>query len=293
MLAVAALLALTLTPASAQDSADADIVAAKAAFDRGDATRLAAIAPRVQGHVLAPYVAFWQLELSLGSVSSASVEAFLQKWAGTPFADRLALDWLKSRARAGDWDAFAAVYPPRAAVDTELACDAVQLRRRQDGDAALAGAKPLWFTGSSTPDACEPLFAALIAQKSITEDDRIARLRLASESGNQRLVRALGDALPGAARVKAADFAGVERDPQRALARGHFQWKQRGGEVLALYALERAARADASTAHKSWIKWRDRLGTQARAYGNARIAFLGARQLDPQADAWYREADVA
>ena len=55
--------AFALSPACAQNPADADVVAAKAAFDKGDAARLASIAPKVQGHVLAPYVRLWQLEL--------------------------------------------------------------------------------------------------------------------------------------------------------------------------------------------------------------------------------------
>jgi len=293
MAAALAIGAMLASPSFAQNPADADIVAAKAAFDRGDAVRLASIAPRVQGHVLAPYVTYWQLELGIDTADAATLRAFVQRWAGTPFAERLRIDWLKSRARAGDWAAFAADYPAEPPADVELACDTVQWHRQRDGDSALAEAKPLWFSGQSTPDACEPLFAALIAQKSINEDERIARLRLASENGNLRLVRALADALPGAARVKASEFAGIDRDPQRALARGQFDWKRRDGQVLALYALERAARIDAVDAHRSWVKWRGRLPAEARAYGNARIAYLGARQLDPDALAWYGEADTA
>ena len=94
-------------PASAQGT-DADILAARAAFDRGDAAALAAIAPRVADHVLAPYVAMWQLDLAVDTVDPQAVHAFLRRWAGTPLADRLAADWLKSRARRGDWQAFVA-----------------------------------------------------------------------------------------------------------------------------------------------------------------------------------------
>ena len=87
--------ALTLSPVCAQNPADADIVAAKAAFDKGDAAKLAAIAPRVKGHVLAPYVAFWQLELGIDTADAATVQVFLRRWAGTPIGDRHAVDWLK------------------------------------------------------------------------------------------------------------------------------------------------------------------------------------------------------
>src|SRR5690349_5326269 len=44
---------------------DADFLAARAAFDKGDRAKLAAVAPRLGNHVLAPYVAYWQLRLGL------------------------------------------------------------------------------------------------------------------------------------------------------------------------------------------------------------------------------------
>ena len=59
--------------------------------------------------------------------------------------------------------------------------------RQHEGVAALGAAKPLWFTGQSTPDACEPLFAALLAKGELSSADRRARFRLATEAGNVRL----------------------------------------------------------------------------------------------------------
>jgi soluble lytic murein transglycosylase len=278
--------------AHAQNPADADVLAAKAAYERGDAAALARIAPRTAAHALAPYVALWQLELALDTVDADRVHEFLRRHAGTPLADRLAVDWLKSRARRGDWVAFASEFPPRTTPDAELACDAVQYHRQRDGEAALAEAKPLWFNGQSLPDACEALFADLAARNMLSPDDRIARLRLATEGGNWKLAHALAETLPGEARVKPQELAALDRDPGHALARGQFAWKRASGQVLVLYALERAGRSDAADAHASWIKWRDRLPDEARGYGNARIAYLGARKLEPQAYLWYRQADV-
>ncbi len=290
----AALCALCLAGAArAQNPADADVVAAKAAFDRGDARALARVAPRTGGHVLAPYVEAWQLTLALDSVEGSVVDAFLKRYPDAPFADRLQADWMKALARRGDWAAFATQWPPRAGPDTELRCDDIAYRRQREGDAVLAEAKPLWFTGQSTPDACEPLFAALIGSGALARDDRIARLRLAAEASNLRLVRALGDALPGNARVKPAEFVAIDGNPQHALARGSFAWATPSGQVQALYALERAGRADADAAHAAWLKWRGKLPAEARDYGNLRIAYLGARALEPEASRWFAEALVS
>src|SRR5215475_12912658 len=81
-----------------------------------------------------------------------------------------------------------------------------------DGEEALKAAKPLWFTDKATPDACDPLFAALIAKSVITTEDRRARFRLAVEGGNVRVAQAIAADLPAAERIVAQDFARVDRN---------------------------------------------------------------------------------
>ncbi len=276
--------------AQAASRADADFMAARAAFDRGDGGRLEALAPQLAGHVLEPYVAYWRLKVKLEGAADDEVRAFLARWPDTPLADRLQVEWLKLLAKRGQWAAFATLYPPRNGEDVELACYAIQYRRSLDGDGALAAAKPLWLTGQSTPESCEPLFAALIANGELSSAERRARFRLATEAGNVRLVQSLALDLPPDERITAREFGAVDANPARALASGEFRWKQQGGRDLALYVLERAARTDAGAVRAAWEKQRPRLPDSERLYGNARIAFHAARQLLPQANDWFREA---
>jgi len=278
-------------PAAAQS--DKDFLAARTAFERGDRSRLDALAPKLADHVLAPYVEFWQRKLRLDSPTDAEIGAYLSRWPKTPLADRLRVDWLKVQGKRAQWSAFAAEYPPPAGEDIELACYGLQYRRQRDGDGVLADAKPLWFTGQATPEACEPLFGALIAKGELTLEDRRARFRLATEAGNVRVARAIAMDMPPADRVTAREFAPVDASPGPALARGEFRWKQQGGRDLALYALERAARSDAAGVRAAWEKQRNRLSEADRLYGNARIAFHAARQQNPLAAEWFREAGNA
>ncbi len=293
--AVALVFALALGgaagPAAAQG--DADFLAARAAFDRGDRLRLDALAPRLADHVLVPYVEFWQLKLRLDTAGDDEVRGFLARWSQTPVADRLRTEWLKALGKRGRWATFGAEYAASAGEDVELGCYAIQYRYQQDGDRALAPAKALWFTGQATPDACEPLFAALIAKGELTPEDRRARFRLATEAGNVRLAQSIAVELPGGSRIAAHDFAKVDRNAARALEAGDFRWKLPGGRELALYALERAARTDAQGVRAAWVRQRSQLPEPDRAYGNARIAYHAARQLAPQAAQWFREADTA
>ena len=278
-----------LVAATAVAQGDMDFLAARTAFERGDRSRLDALAPKLADHVLAPYVEYWQQKLRIDSATDGEINAYLDRWPKTPLADRLRVEWLKSLGKRGQWASFATLYSPLPGEDVELACYGVQYRRQRDGDAALADAKPLWFTGQSTPDSCEPLFAALIAKGELTVADRRARFRLATEAGNVRLAQSIAADLPPNDRITARDFARVEASPGPSLARGSFRWEGHGGSDLALYALERAARTDAAGVRAAWEKLRNRLSEADRLYGNARIAFHAARQQNPQAAEWYRE----
>ncbi|MEO8674992.1 MAG: transglycosylase SLT domain-containing protein [Casimicrobiaceae bacterium] len=286
---MAAALALAAGAArAAPEPSDDDFLAAKAAFERGQRSRLDTLGPKLAGHALESYVEFWRLSTRLDTAGTGEVEEFLAKWPDSPLADRLRVDYLKALGKRGDWAAFRAMYPPPAGEDVELTCYAIQQRRQREGDAALAAAKPLWFNAQSTPDSCESLFAALISNGGLSIADRRARFRLAAEAGSVRLALTIAVNLPPADGIGTREFAQAERDPAGALAKADV--KSRGGRLLALYALERTARNDATGARTSWEKLRERLPDADRLYGNARIAYHAARQLNPRANDWYREA---
>jgi len=280
-------------PPPATVASDADFLAARAAYEHGDRAKLDAAVGKFAGYPLLPYVEYWRLKVRLDSAGDDEIRAYLARWPNTPLADRLRAEWLKSLGKRGQWSAFAALYPPGTGEDVELTCYAIQMRWQREGDSALEPSKALYATAQNTPEACEPLFAALIARGDITPADRIARFRLATEAGNVRLAQVIAIDLPRDDRISGAELLRTERDPARALAKGDFRWNQRGGRELALYALERAARTDAAGVRAAWEKQRNRLPAADRLYGNARLAYHAARQLDPRAGDWYREAEGA
>jgi len=257
----------------AAQGTDADVVAAKAAYERGDRVRLDAAAPRAKGHVLEPYVAYWQLKVGLDTAEPDAVRAEIARLAGTPLAERATADWLRVLGKRGDWTRFAAFHVAGTyADDVEITCYAHQAARSRDGDAALAAAKPLWFTGQATPDACEPLFAALAARGTLTLDDRWARYRLALEAGSLRLAQQVAGDLPTADRIDARDFRRVDAKPAAELAQGAFRWKFRDGRELALFAPQVRALGVRLRAHRDIFagchrhRARDQRGAQ-RTFG--------------------------
>jgi soluble lytic murein transglycosylase len=279
-----------LTSCAASAQSDADLQAARTAYEKGDRSKLAQLAPRLSAHVLAPYVEYWQMKLAIDETPPIAIRAFLDRYPTSPLADRLRIDWLKSLARRGDWNSFAKDYPPPSSSDDiELACYGVHYRWQRDGDEALAAARPLWFSAQSSPDVCDPLFDALQKRGDLTSIDRRARFRLASEANNLRLAQSLGADQPDDERITERELTAIARDPVAALTKGAFAWSTPAGKELALYALERAARNDAGAARSPWVQWRDRLPLADRRYGNARIAYHAARQLNPLANDWFRE----
>src|SRR5690242_2090512 len=103
---VVAIVVFAATHASAQS--DADFLAAKAAFERGDWRKLDALAPSVAGHPLERYVRYWQLRSRLDDASAEAVQSFIARYPDGPLADRLRVEWLKELGKRGDWDRFAA-----------------------------------------------------------------------------------------------------------------------------------------------------------------------------------------
>jgi soluble lytic murein transglycosylase len=283
-----ALLALLATAIPAR-AGDADFLAARAAFERNDEKALAALQPALAGHVLAPYVEYWRLKLGLDVAEQREVRDFLARNAGTPLADQLRSDWLKLLGLKGQWALFAQDYVQGPNDDTELACYAIQARREREGDAALAAAKPFWFTGKATPESCAPLFAMLFFKGELKDADRWARMRLASEAGSTRLVQTL--ALDGG--IPEKELRRVDNNPLAALQAGGFSSRQAAGRELALIALERSARRDPGATRAAWVKVRAQLAEPDRRYGDGRLAFHGARQLVPEANLWFREAGGA
>ena len=95
---IASLLALAavLCGSPAMAASDDDFLAAREAFRVGDARKLDMYAGRLQGHVLHPYVAYWQLRLRLEDASPTEIRRFIVTHSDTLLASRLLSDWLRT-----------------------------------------------------------------------------------------------------------------------------------------------------------------------------------------------------
>lgn len=289
---------LTASTAAAAAS-DADFLAARDAYIRDKQARLDVYATRLHGHVLEPYVAYWQLLLRLQAADadiealSASARGFLTRHRGTLLADRLRAEWLRRLGEAGQWDVFRVEYPNLVQRENDLVCYSLRARLRFDDATAIEEARRFWLTGNDLADSCTPLFDGLIASGSIPVDDLWRRLRLALEAGNNTLAGHVSQQLPPGDQIDQRTLQAVVAQPQRYLERTAHAFDQRASRELAIAALIRVARQQPDDAVGVWRSYAQHFSAEDRTYVWSQIALHAARKHHPDAVRWFDEAGTA
>jgi len=268
---------------------DEDILAAREAYLAGNAARLETHAQRLQGHLLEPYVAYWQLSLTLGEAAPEEVRAFLTANRGGPLAWQLRGEWLKALARREQWELFDAELPLHAGADDEIACYALQSRLRASPEEALREARSR-LVARDLPDSCSPALSALAAMGALTSDDLWLRIRLALEGGQVSQARRVAEWLPKGEAPEPGLLETVASNPAGYLARRNFRLKTRAGREAVMFAAHRLARTSTQQAADHWTKLEERFSGDERAYVWGMIAYLGAMRHDPEALGWYARA---
>lgn len=276
-------------------SPDDDFLAARDAYNAHNSARLDQYAAKLQHHLLAPFVQYWQLALNIDGDQPDEVQAFLSQNSDSYLADRLRMDWLKSLGRQKRWDLFLAQYPQLVNEDTNITCYQLQARLETlpSDLGPLTEAKRLWFSGSDLPDSCNLLFERLADEKRLSVEDVFTRLRLALEAGNVSVARYITQYLPSKYQSSLKPLEAVAENPARFLEKHLPDLGARGARELALFAVYRIARTDTDNAISHWERIKARFSAEDQAYEAGQIAFYLARSHAPNALAWYGYAKAA
>ncbi|SFW19775.1 lytic transglycosylase domain-containing protein [Nitrosovibrio sp. Nv17] len=273
---------------------DDDFLAMRQAFQIGDATRVSHYAQRLQGHVLEPYAAYYQLRPRLDAAAALGeaqdIRAFLRRYREGPLGERLLGEWLKALGKAQQWGLFAEVYPELVNGDVELTCYALQQRLSIHDDSAFDAARPLWFNGKELPANCTPVFEILASANVLQAEDVWARLRLALEAGNASVAKQVNGYLPNDQALDTDRLKAATDNPLRYLEKHRGTIATRADREIALFAMQRLARSGPDQAHTYWHKIRGRFSEADQAYFLAQLADQAARRLNPRALEWFREA---
>jgi peptidoglycan lytic transglycosylase len=273
-------------------SMDEDFLAAREAYRAGQAAKLDAYAKRLKGHVLEPYVAYWQLSPRLEQASPEEMRSFFAVYRDTPVAERLRYDWAKLLGRTRQWDLFEQELPHVVGEDLDLTCYSLQSRMRLNPTETLREVRPLWFVGRDMPESCTPLFDTLVSHGMLSTDDVWTRIRLALETGQVAVVRRIAAYLPAAQAPDLKALETISSNPAGFLEHKHFSpnYKLRGGRETVIFAVHRLARTSPQQAARHWTRLEENFAAEDRGYVWGMIAYLGAMRHDPDALSWFRRA---
>ena len=282
---------LLLAGSGAWAGEDEDFLAARDAYRAGVGPRVAAYAQRLQGTVLGPYVASWDLLMRLDDAGESEIRGFINSYADSPISDRVRAEWLRRLGRKQNWALFAAEYPLLVNTDPELVCYNLQARLvRRDGT-AWEDARAVWLTGDSLPKSCGPVFDAMADAGKLGGEEVWARVRLALEQGNTATARGAAERLPANQQGPWLDQLGLaSENPQRFLDRLPVDLRSRGGRELTIFALYRLARSQPDLAKAQWQEVQGRFSQSEQEYLWGQMAFQAARRLYPDALGWFAKA---
>ena len=266
-----------------------DFVAAREAYVIGNIARLDGYARRLQGYVLEPYVAYWQLRARLDSAAPETVRAFMWRYGDTLLADRLRAEWLKVLAKKKEWSLFSAEFPLLLDESVELTCHALQGRLHNNDDTAMLEARALWFSAQTQPDSCAPLFEAMFTRKLLGLENVWQRLRLALEAGDISAAKRIIQYLPAKEAPNPRLIKSTADRPEHYLAKPSYNLETRVGRELRIFALYRLARNEPQQAVAYLKKLSNLFNEQERNYAWAQVAYCAALKHDPDALSWYGE----
>ncbi len=268
-------------------SADDAALEMSQAFRRGDKARLVQLLPQLRGHPLEPWAAYWELRSRLDTASTAEIQGFFARYAGTYQEDRLRNDWLLLLGQRRDWTTFADEHPRyRMNDDTQVRCYAlgVQSVRQGSTPALVEEVRRLWLAQREAEDACT------LAARDLVGDDvsgsRLAPLdvwrkaRLAAEANRPRAVQA---ALELVAPEVVPQLKDVLGRPEKFLGDHAFAITRKRKELVVM-ALVRLAASDPDTAAATLErKWGPALSAEERNWVWGVIGRQAAQRLSPDA----------
>lgn len=267
---------------------DADVVAARAAWERGNVTSLAKLKARTAGHPLGSYPAYWHLLATLDTAPESEIRAFLEAARDGPLADQLRREWLRRLGASSQWPAFRREHAALVADDPEVACYALQARIDHGDPEALPEARARFVSGREAPAACQPAFAAIAAERLIGSPEIWARIRKLLVANALADARRANQLLANKERFSEAELtrANAEPAPFLAAARPRIP-PNRAWHELTLHALARLAQKSPSDAAARLRDLSSTLGPDDTRAAWAEIAHVAARQHHGEATAWF------
>jgi soluble lytic murein transglycosylase len=272
------------------DPQDAALLAARDAFEANHRAKLAALAPQLKGHLLEPYVEYWQLFFRLPGASAADVRDFLSRYPGTALAEQLRADWLKVLGRSGRWELFQAEYPALSGDDPEVTCYMLLARWKRDDASVLGDFRSFWNAPRELPEACLALSRAILKTGQLGSREAWERFRVLVGAGLMSAAKRTMEFLPRGEAIDARRLGAVIRAPVKFLRNPQVDLAKVTDRELVIAALTLVADTDARAAAGFWGGGlSDAFPVEDRRYVWLMLAMNGALRHVPDALDWFGE----
>jgi soluble lytic murein transglycosylase len=273
------------------NAADDIILDMAQAFKAGKSQRLSELLPRVRGHILEPWAAYWELRARLETASEAEITGFLQRFQGSYLEDRLRNDWLLLLGQNRQWNRFVVEAPNfRMRDDSQVRCYTLAMEQvvAQVDMAREVGA--IWLTQKDSDDACA--YAAKVHRdKQLLSDELIwQKARMAMEMHRPRAVQQALDLVAPQASARLStlsnrpEFFLIHTAPSELVET----------QELAVLALIKLAQTDARAAADLLSqRWTGYLSQAQRDWAWASIGSQAAQKLSDEALGYFAKAKPA
>ena len=293
--AIVALIAPWPGAAVAQNAQDQVLLDMRDAFRKGNRRVLQTNLPQTQGHLLAPLAAYWDARLGLETASNTDVRAFLQRWEGTYYEDRLRNDWLLLLGARRDWTTFLNVLPGyRMNDDRQVRCHTLHAQHatgQRLTATEVEEAQRLWLGQKEAEEACASLIERLMSDKLVEADVAWTRARQGAEYNRPRVVSQAVEMInPDWVSTASA----TQGQPDKYLDEKLTAIRHRTKELVTL-ALVRLAATNPSLAaeHMARARWRVQLTTEEKSAVWGAIGRAAAMGLRGEATAWFAKGRAA
>lgn len=207
---------LTLSQLAHADSLDEQrsrYAQIKQAWDNRQMDVVNQLMPTLTTYPLYPYLQYRQITDDLMNQPALVVTNFIASNPTLPPARSLKSRFVNELARRSDWRGLLSFSPEKPA-STEAQCNYYYAKwsvgQTQE---AWDGAKELWLSGKSQPNACDQLFGAWRASGQQDPLAYLERIRLAMKAGNTSLVRVLAQQMPSDYQTISTAVVALANDP--------------------------------------------------------------------------------
>lgn len=283
------LLGLALSfPLFAQDARDKAFMGAREAFRTGNSNKLEQAAALVGDHELASYVENYRLRLTMDQGDATGMRAFFERYPKTYVVEKLRADWIRWLGKRSTWNEVEAEFPKMIAPDPDVVCYQQQARLARNDASVLDEVAKLWLTQLEPPEACRPVFNALVAAQRMSVEDVWNRARRQIEANRPTWAKTTLNYLPDSQMPENKAFDDATKSGMSHLARQSANWHaSRSGRELTAFSVQKIATNDPRIAADELTKRQSRMQDSERQWAWSQIGLQAAKRHMPEAVEWY------